>query len=240
ERSERAFREHGKAHVQRRVRHLLVRAGHLMLGERGAAAGAPWHRAMPAYQPALLVAELQDAPDVRDVVVAVRVIGVVPVHPLAEADRLLRDRRGAPVDAGAARTREPVDPVRLDVALAVQVQLPLDLHLDPEALAVEAVLVALVESLHRLVALVEVLVGASPGVVNAHGLDVRGDRSIDERVARSAGVLLPQRVEGPLALPQVEHAVLELGEIEARPHRRESRLARTLVVARAPDFAPRE
>ncbi len=116
-----------------------------------------------------------------------------------------------------------VDAVGLDVALAVEVELALDLDLDPQALAVEAVLPALVEALHRLVSLVEILVGASPRVVDAHRLDVRGDRSVDERIARAPGVLLPQRVEGLLALPQVEHAVLELGQIEARAHRGEAR-----------------
>src|SRR5687767_5593333 len=160
----------------------------------------------------------------RDVVVAVRVIGVVPVHPLAEPDGLFGDRCSAAVYARAARTRELVDAVRFDVALAVQVELALHLHLDPQPLAVEPVLPALVESLHRLVALVEILVGASPGVMDAHRLDVRRDRAVDEGIPRPAGVLFPQRVEAPVALPQLEHAVLEFRKVERRPHGRESRL----------------
>src|SRR5687767_5824536 len=159
----------------------------------------------------------------RDVVVAVRVIGVVPVHPLAEPDGLFGDRCSAAVYARAARTRELVDAVRFDVALAVQVELALHLDLDPQPLAVEPVLPALVESLHRLVALVEFLIGASPGVVDAHRLDVRRDRAVDEGVPRAAGVLLSQRLKAPVALPQLEHAVLELRKVERRPHRRESR-----------------
>ena len=123
--------ENGEAHVERVVRHLLVRAGHLVLREGGPAAGTPGHCTMALVEPALLVDQLQHVPDVRDVAVAVRVIGVVPVHPLAEPDGLLRDRGGAAVDAGAARARELVDPVGLDIALAVQVELALDLDLHP-------------------------------------------------------------------------------------------------------------
>src|SRR5688572_2552916 len=117
---------------------------------------------MAHHEPPLLVDEFENVPDVRDVVVAVRVVGVVPIHPLAEPDGLLGDRCGAAVDPRAARARELVDAVRLDVALAVQVELALYLHLDPESLAVEPVLPALIESLHRLIALVEILVRASP------------------------------------------------------------------------------
>src|SRR2546428_2389969 len=179
---------------------------------------------MTLVQPALLVTELQHAPDMRDVVVGVRVIGVVRVHPLTEADGLLRDRGSAAVDASATRARELVDAVGLDVALAVEVELALDLHLHPQALAVEAVLPALVEALHRLVTLVEVFVGAAPRVMDAHRLDVRGDGSVDERVTRRARVLLAQHLEARLALPQVEHPVLELGQIEPRPDRCESHL----------------
>src|SRR5688500_19211500 len=97
---------------------------------------APWHRAVSHHEPTLLVNELQRVPDVRDVVVAVRVIGVVPVHPLAQPDGLFGDRCGAAVDARAARTRESVDAVRLYVALAIQVALALHLHLHPPPPAV--------------------------------------------------------------------------------------------------------
>src|SRR6266513_1291378 len=123
----------------------------------------------------------------------------------------------------STRARELVDAVGLDVPLAVQVELALDLHFHPQALAVEPVLPALVEALHRLVALVEVLIRAAPRVMDAHRLDVGGDRSVDERVPRPAGVLAAQRLEALLALPQVEHAVLELRQVESRSDRCESR-----------------
>ena len=213
-----------EAHEDARVRHLAVAVDHLVLGERRAAPRAPRHRAVPPVEPALLVAQLEHVPDVRDVQVAVRVVGARPIHPLAHANRALRDRRRGPIHTRAARLRESGQSVFLDVALAVQVQLALDLHLDPEPLAIESVLVALVEAPHRLVPLVQVLVRARPCGMNAHALDVRGDRPVEEPEARSARVLLPEDLEALLALPEVEHAVIDLWQVERRGHRLESRL----------------
>ena len=59
-------------------------------------------------------------------------------------------------------SHKAVDAVRLYVLLGVEAHLLLHLHLHPEALAVEAVLVALLEALHGLVPLEQVLVGAGP------------------------------------------------------------------------------
>ena len=203
--------------------HLAVAVDHLVLRESGTAPGTPGHRAVALVEPTLLLAELQDVPDVRDVQIAVRVVGVFPIHPLTHTDGALRDRGRRPIDAGAAGFREPGDAVRLDVALAVEVELTLDLHLDPKALAIEAVLVALVVSLHGLVTLVDVLVRTRPCAVHPHALDVRGDRTIEELEARPAGVLLPEEVEAPLALPEIEHAVVDLGQVELRADRPEPR-----------------
>jgi hypothetical protein len=62
------------------------------------------------------------------------------------------------------------DPVLLDLALRVQTQLALDADLHPEALAVEAVLVAQVVAAERLVALEDVLERPAPAVVAPIGL----------------------------------------------------------------------
>ncbi len=216
--------------IHGQVRHLAIAVAHrhLVLRQSGAAARAPGHRSMTLVEPALLVHELQHVPDVRDVQIAVRVVRVRPVHPLTHPDRVLGDGHGGSVHALAASLGEFRDPVRLDIPLAVEVQLALDLHLDPEALAVEAVLIALVVAEHRLVPLVEVLVGPRPHAVDAHGLDVRGDRTVDEGEAGAAGILLPERGEALLALPEVEHAMLELGQVELRPDRPESSPLRCL------------
>ena len=87
---------------------------------------------------------LEEAPDVFDVRVAEREVVAAPVHPLAEPLRALGDVRRRLDDDLAAAARELGEAELLDLALGVQAQLALDADLDPEALAVEAVLVALV------------------------------------------------------------------------------------------------
>ena len=217
-----------KAHEDREMRHLAVAVDHLVLRQRRPASRAPRHRTMALVQPALLLAQLQDVPDVRDVQVVVGEVRVLPVHPLAHPDGVLRDRRGGPIHARAAGVGELRDAVRLDIALAVEVQLALDLHLNPETLAIEAVLVTLIEAAHCLVALVDVLVRARPGVMDPHPLDVRSDRAVDEREARTTRVLLSEHVEGVLAVPEVEDAVVDLHEVELAADRPESRFVARL------------
>ena len=56
-----------------------------------------------------------------------------------------RELLGRPDDLLAAAARELGEAVLLDLALRVETELALDADLDPETLAVEAVLVALVE-----------------------------------------------------------------------------------------------
>ncbi len=68
-----------------------------------------------------------------------------------------------------------------DLALIAKAQFFLDLDLDPQALAVEAVLVALPVALHGFEALIEIFIGAPPGVMNPHGI-VRGNRTIEKRI----------------------------------------------------------
>ena len=71
----------------------------------------------------------------------------------------------------------------------VVAELSLDDHLDAEGLAVESVVVALVETGQRLVALEDVLQRAAPGRVYAERL-VGGNRAVDESPDRSAPVAL--------------------------------------------------
>ena len=110
--------------------------------------------------------------------------------------------------------------VVLDVALRVQPQRLLDLDLDPEALAVEAVLVAELVAAKRLVALEDVLERPAPGVVDTHRV-VRGDRPVDEAEPRTAPVLLAQPVENALRIPALEHGQLECRVVRDRGKRRE-------------------
>ena len=118
-------------------------------------------------------------------------------------------------DDVAALARELLEAVVLDLALRVQAERLLDADLDPQALAVEAVLEALVEAAHRLVALEDVLQRAAPGRVDGELL-VRGHRAVDEAPVRSAAVLLAQRLERALALPELEDLELERGVVGLR------------------------
>ena len=86
-------------------------------------------------------------------------------------------------------------------------ELLLDLDFDPQALAVEAVLVAQLVAGHGEVALVGVLVGAAPGVVDAHRV-VGGDGAVEEAPRRLARILLPQSGEDVLLGPEAKHVVL--------------------------------
>ena len=107
------------------------------------------------------------------------------------------------------------DAVRLDVALAREAEVALDVDLDPQALAVEAVLPALVLAEHGVEALVQVLVGATPGVVDAHRV-VGRDRPVEEAPARAAGVLGAEPLERPPLAPQLQHLVLLGDEVGLR------------------------
>src|SRR5262249_29986986 len=104
-----------------------------------------------------------------------------------------------------------------DVALGTESLGLLDLDLDPEALAVKAVLVALVVAEHGVVALVGVLVGAPPGVVHAHRV-VGGNGAVEGGPARAVLVLLAEALEGVAALPELQPLALLLRKIDLGLH----------------------
>ncbi len=154
------------------------------------------------------MALLEEAPDVLDVRVRERVVVVVPVHPHAEASRLVRDDLRVVGDAFLAALRELGEAVRLDVSLRAEPERLLDLDLDPEPLRVESVLVPLVEAAQGLVALEDVLERAAPRMVNSHRV-VRGDRPVHEAELRTAAILLPQPLEDAFSIPPVEDLLFE-------------------------------
>jgi hypothetical protein len=108
-------------------------------------------------EPTLLVDDLEEPPDVLDVRVREREVVVAPVHPLPEPFRSACQLLRRLDDDLAAALGELLQAVFLDLPLRVQTQRFLDADLDPEPLAVEAVLIALIEPLQRLVALEDVL-----------------------------------------------------------------------------------
>jgi hypothetical protein len=160
-------------------------------------------------EPVPLVHEAEEAPDVLDVRVAEGEVVVPPVHPLAEPDGALGEGARGADDHVATAAGELGEPELLDLALGVEPELPLDPDLDPQALAVEAVLVALVVSAKRLVALEDVLQRPPPGGVDAQHHAVRGDGPVDEAEPRAVGVLLAEPRKGRFALPEREDLALE-------------------------------
>src|SRR6266511_3989583 len=81
---------------------------------------------MAFVEPAACMALLEEAPDVLDVRVRERVVVVVPVHPHAEASRLVRDDLRVVGDAFLAALRELGEAVRLDVSLRAEPERLLD------------------------------------------------------------------------------------------------------------------
>ncbi len=137
---------------------------------------------------------------------------IVPVHPVAQADRLLGLQRGKAQHPLLTQVDEAGQAVLLDVALGGEAQVALDVDLDPQALAVEAVLVALVVALHGVEALVDVLVGAPPGMMHAHR-PVGRDRAIDKGPALVALVHGPESAKGVGLAPEVQDGMFLSDEI---------------------------
>jgi hypothetical protein len=115
-------------------------------------------------------------------------------------------------DDVAAAPRELGEPVLLDLPLRVQAQLTLDADLDPEPLAVEAVLIALMVAAERLVALEDVLQRAPPRRVDGKLL-VRGHRPVDEAELGAAAIQRAQLLKCALARPEREDLELERGVV---------------------------
>ena len=199
-----------KAHERAGVGDLGVTLGlDLHVADAGATARAPRHDVVAAIQPAALVAGLDHPPDRVVDLVRHREVRVAPVHPLPQAAALLTHDPRELQHAVLAALDKAGDAVLLDVALGAEAELLLDFDLHPQPLAIEAVLPALVVAGHRLVALEQILVRASPGVVHRHRV-VGRDRSVDEREAFfGAGELLAEGFEGGGLLPEVQHAPLE-------------------------------
>src|SRR5712691_249524 len=94
---------------------VLVVARLFVLGQRRAAAWTPLRGAMALVKPSPLVDRLQEPPDVFDVRVTEREVRVLPVHPHAEALRLVGDHTREVRDALLASLRELRETVFLDV-----------------------------------------------------------------------------------------------------------------------------
>ncbi len=200
-----------KLYVDRRVLHVLVALGHLVGGERGAAARAVGDDLVPLVEVPGVPEPAQRPPDRLDVGVLQRHVGVVEVDPEADAF-------GQPVplldvleDRFPAALVELGDPVGLDLLLGGDAELFFDLELDRQPVAVPARLARHPVAAHRLVARVDVLEDAREDVVGA-GAAVRGRRPLVEAPDLGALAVLQRALEDVVLAPVAQHALLQLGE----------------------------
>jgi hypothetical protein len=160
------------------------------------------------------VAFFKEMPDGIIVVRGHGEIGVVPVHPESQPLGLLGLDPGEFVHPLLALVDEVADAIGLDVLLGPEAQLFFHLHLHPQALAVEAVLVAGVIALHGLVAVIQILVGAAPGVVHPHGV-VGGDRPVHETETLCAAFVAGrQLLKCFVVFPEFQYSFFQFGKVK--------------------------
>lgn len=232
-----AGRQQRQLGVDRLILDLLVAFADFLLGDTGAAARTPGHAVEALVDQATLVTLLEERPDGVVVLVRHGEVRVIPVHPVAETDGLVGLHLAEAQHALLAVVDELLETVVLDLFLGRESLLALDFYLDPQSLAVEAVLEALVESTHGVEALVDVFERAPPGVVDAHRV-VGGNRAVEERPMRLTAILLDQFLESVFTLPELEDLPLFLGGYDIGHFRllcdggNVGRLRRTLLLER--------
>ncbi len=206
-----------EADVHRRLGHVLVPLRDLVARERGAAPAAVRHDLEALVDRALVPHRLQVPPHALDVGVRERPVRVCRVDPHPDP----RGQRGPVLHVAlhrlAAAGVELRDPELLDLLLAVEAELLLDLELDRQPVAVPAALAGDVAAADRVEPRIEVLEGAGPHVMEA-GLPVRGRRSLVEHPL--ACTLAPSHALGEHVVvdPSALDAFLERDEIELAIH----------------------
>ncbi len=210
-------RRQGEADEDRGVDDRLVPLGQLVVGQAGAAAGAPGGDAVVLDQQVLGEDLLQRPPHGVHVLRVHRAVRVVQVDPVAHPGRQLGEGVGVPGHRLTALGVELGDAVRLDVLLAVEAQLLLDRQLDRQAVAVPAGLAAHVVALHGAEAGEDVLEDAGLDVVGARHA-VGGGRSLVEDPLGAALGLLQALGEDLALAPEVEHGVLQRGKVDLGGH----------------------
>ncbi len=203
----------------------LVVPPHLGRGEGGAALRPPPADAVAAVEEALPVQLGERPPDALDVGLVVGDVGGLGVDPEADLVGEPLPRLGVAEHRVDAPGDEGLDAVGLDLGLAVDVQLLLDLDLDGEAVGVPAGLAGDVVAAHRLEAGEDVLDRAREDVAVV-GHAVGGGRALveDEGApgrAGGAGLGAQRLVEDAVLLPEGEDGRLVGGEVELAADGRE-------------------
>ena len=192
---------------------VLVAQGELVAGQRRRAARAVGSHPEALVDEVLVPHALERPPDRLDVVGVVCPVGVVVVlperHPLGHRPPVAH----VLVDALAAEPVELGDAELLDLLLARDAELLLDLQLDGQPVGVPAGLALDVEALHRPVAAEEVL--ESPGQdVMGPGFAVGRGRSLVEDETLAALARVEARLEGAVLLPGLHDPHLEVREAD--------------------------
>ena len=197
--------------VDGRIDRVLVALRHLVARERGAAARAVGDHPVALGEQALRPDLLERPPDGFDVLVRERVVGVVRVDPEADPLGQVVPLIDVAQHRLAALRVELGDAVALDVVLRGEAELPLDLELDREAVAVPAALARDEVPGHRAVAGEDVLEDPGQHVVRARSPVGRG-RSLVELERRRSLAAADRLAEDIALTPAREHLLLELGE----------------------------
>ncbi len=209
--------DHREADVDRILGDVLVCAGlaELVARQRGAAPAAVGDDLGALVDEVAVPQLVEQPPHALDVVVAHRGVGVGEVEPHADAARQRRPVLHVPLDRVPAALVEGLDAVVLDLGLAREPELLLDLDLHRQAVAVPPRLPGDVLAPHRVETGVDVLEEPGPDVVDA-GAAVGGGRTLVEDPFRRA-LASPQRLgEHVVRAPAAEDAVFERDEVEPR------------------------
>ena len=204
-------RDAAEAGHDRRVVHRLVAEADLARGEGGPALRPPPDDLVAAVEQPLAVQFRQRPPDRLDVRLVEGDVGARQVDPEADPPRQFLPLLRVAEDRVDAAPRERLDPVGLDLRLAVDPEFLLDLDLDRQAVGVPARLARHVEPAHRLVAREEVLHHARQDVAVVRQ-PVGGRRTFVEDEAGAAAAALERTVENVGVPPEVEHVALDGGE----------------------------
>ena len=187
----------------------LVTLRHLVRRQRGTATRAVRQDFVAAIQQRLLVQALEQPPHGLDVRIAVRDVGVLVVEPVADAVRQRFPVGLVLEDAVLAQLVEPLDAVRLDCALAVDVERFLDFDLDRQAVRIPPRDAGHALPQHRVIAADQILQGARENVMDPRPA-VGGRWAFEENERRAVARRLDDAREQPLVLPGGEQLFFQL------------------------------
>lgn len=140
-----------------------------------------------------------------------KLVGVVPVHPVTQSNRLLGLPGGVAEHTVLASIGKPIEPQSFHFLFGGQSEFFFDLDFNPQTLAIEPVLKSLRVTAHRVKTLKCILVGSPPSMVDPHRI-VGRDRSIHEAPLRAFAVFRSELLEYSLLPPKPQHLVFALNE----------------------------